>query len=241
MRVDRARWDRSHAARSSETLARVRRATLTSALPPGVESTTVWPAWPLDRVLSELELAAGETLADLGCGRAEIGLWLAGAAGTRLVGIDPSPVGLDLARDLAANAEVDVELREGVVQRTGLADGAADAVVITDVMHFVEDDRPAAFGEVARILKPGRRLVVVGPERVDPTADLRAAGFEVEVRTETQGWRESVSAFGAALVAEADQLRVELGAVADEIIERVQRAPRGAAWHGLTAARRSAG
>jgi SAM-dependent methyltransferase len=237
--VDRARWDRSHAAGASPTLARIRRATLTSALPNGVEPTTVWPAWPLDRVVDELEIAAGETLVDLGCGRGEIGLWLAAAAGTRLVGVDPSSVGLQLARELAQSVGADAVFVEGVVQSTGLDDGAADAVVITDVLPFLEDDRANAFAEVARLLKPGRRLVVVGPERTDPTDALRTAGLEVEVRAETPGWRDAVTAFGRALADEADQLRDELGDVADELIARVQSAPRGAAWHGLTAARRT--
>jgi ubiquinone/menaquinone biosynthesis C-methylase UbiE len=214
---------------------------LTAALPPEVQPTTVWPAWPLERVRDELEIQAGETLVDLGCGRGEIGLWLAVAAGARLIGVDPSPVGLELARERASQTEVDATFMEGVLQQTGLDDGVADAVVITDVMHFVEDDRPAAFAEIRRILRPGRRVVVVGPERSDSTAAFSEAGFDIEVRAETPDWRQTVADYASVLMREAKELEAELGDMATELIARVQTAARTASWHGLTVARRAIG
>jgi ArsR family transcriptional regulator len=41
-----------------------------------------------------------------------------------------------------------------------LPDGAADAVILHQVLHFL-DDPAAAIGEAARLLKPGGKLLVV--------------------------------------------------------------------------------
>lgn len=208
--------------------------------PGGVEPTTVWPAWPLDRLIEMLQIGPGDTLVDAGCGRGELGLWIAGRASASLVGVEPSPVGRTLARERAdREGSVDAVFVEGVLQRTGLADSTADAVMVVDVLHFVERDRGVAFREMARILRPGRRLVIVGPERSDPTDDLRAAGFDVEVRDETPGWREQVTAFAAALRREADSLCQEIGPLADDLGARAEQASREASWHGVTAARSS--
>lgn len=213
---------------------------LTGVLPEGVEPTTVWPALPLDRLMELLEIAPGQTLVDAGCGRGELGLWIAGRAGASLVGVEPSDVGRTIARERATHeGTLDADFVEGVLQRTGLADAIADAVMVVDVLHFVERDRAIAFSEMARILKRGHRLVIVGPERSDPTSDLQAAGFVVEVRDETPGWRNRVLAFGAALRREAEPLRTELGPLADEIADRVEQAPQDVTWHGVTAARSS--
>ena len=237
--VDRDRWDRAHAASDSPTLARIRRKTLTAALPEGVEPTTVWPAWPLERLLDELEVGDGDILVDLGCGRGEIGLWIASHGGARLVGVDPSPVGLARGRGRARVAgDGDAGFVQALVQRTGLRSASADAALCVDVMHFVESDRAAALREVARVLQTGRRLVTVGPERTDPTRDLRASGFDVEVREETREWRERVLAYGSALRREVASLRAELGpATADELLSRPQQAVAQMTWHGITAAR----
>lgn len=236
--VDRDRWDRSHAAGDSPRLQRIRRATVTAALPGDVEPTTVWPAWPLERVLDELDLGAGETLVDLGCGRGEIGLWIASRAGARLVGVDPSPAGLAMASERATRMGAGATFVDGVLRRTGLESRSADAVLVVDVMHFLEAERGAALQEIARVLRAQRRLVVVGPERSDPSDDLRRAGFAVEVRAETPEWRERMREYGAALRREGDALRDELGpAMAEELMRRPEQAVAQAAWHGLTAAR----
>ncbi len=221
-------------------MSKIRRATLTGALPEGVEPTTVWPALPLDRLVELLEIAPGQTLVDAGCGRGELGLWIAGRAGVSLVGVEPSDIGRRIAGERAARkGSLDAVFVEGVLQRTGLANAIADAVMVVDVLHFVERDRAVAFTEIARILKRRHRLVIVGPERSDPIRDLSAAGFDVEVRDETPDWRERVKAFGAALRREVETLRIEIGPLADDLANRMEQAPETATWHGATAARLS--
>lgn len=120
-----------------------------------------------------------------------LGLVQAAAAvtpGGRVVGVDPSPLMRELATARCAwqiSAGV-VAVREGTTEDTGCPSESADAVLsVNNVMLW---DRVAGFAELARVLRPGGRLVVtvhrhvldVAPEQL--ARDAAAAGF-VDVRT----------------------------------------------------------
>src|SRR6516165_9156327 len=61
-------------------------------LPPQIEPFSFVSAGLLRHLAQALNLAPGQTLADLGCGRGGPGLWLAQQAQALLVGVDFSPV-----------------------------------------------------------------------------------------------------------------------------------------------------
>lgn len=64
-------------------------------LPPEIEPFSFVSAGLLRHVARALDLSPGQTLVDLACGRGGPGLWLAQQAGTKLVGVDFSPVGVE--------------------------------------------------------------------------------------------------------------------------------------------------
>jgi SAM-dependent methyltransferase len=72
-------------------------------LPPQIEPFSFISASLLRHLAQALDLAPGQTLADLGCGRGGPGLWLARQAGARLVGVDFSPVAVDQAAHRVAD------------------------------------------------------------------------------------------------------------------------------------------
>jgi ArsR family transcriptional regulator len=74
------------------------------------------------------------------------------------------------------------QVRHGDLHNVPLPDGAADAVVLHQVLHFL-DDPAAAIAEAARLLAPGGKLLVVdfAPHELEFLRDQsahRRLGFE---------------------------------------------------------------
>lgn len=245
--VDRKRWDAAHAVSATPTFSRIKRETICASLPEGIEPTTLWPSWPLQEVAAALDLAVGETLVDLACGRGEVGLWIAEHLGVAWVGVEPSAVGREMAAAAAsviarrpssvpASGPIDARIVDGHFLATGLDDDSADGVLVLDALHFCPD-LPATFSEVRRVLRPGRRLVLVGPQMADPRPALANAGFTVERDDQTEGWRALLGRFLQLAHEEAEALRTELGeATATQVLSRDLRHLTDVD-HGLLAAR----
>lgn len=107
-----------------------------------------------------LEEAPIGRLVDIGTGTGRM-IELLGPTAETMVGIDRSPEMLRVARAKVAGAGLDrAELRQGDMYALPLADGAADTVVLHQVLHYAQAPA-AAIGEAARLLGPGGRLLVV--------------------------------------------------------------------------------
>ncbi|MCM8557517.1 ArsR/SmtB family transcription factor [Sphingomicrobium sediminis] len=99
-------------------------------------------------------------LVDVGTGTGRM-LELFAPGASEAIGIDRSPDMLRLARvRLEAAGDIAASLRQGDMFALPLADGAADTVILHQVLHFAHQPR-AAIDEAARILAPGGRLVLV--------------------------------------------------------------------------------
>jgi ArsR family transcriptional regulator len=112
-----------------------------------------------------LALLPGDwVVADLGCGSGTVAAELAGAV-ARVVGVDASP---EMLRAAAARTRglANVELREGDIAALPLDDESCDAaLLLLALTHVPAPDR--ALAEMARILRPGGRAVVVDLLRHD--------------------------------------------------------------------------
>jgi len=112
--------------------------------------------------IDHLALKAGETVVDLGSG-AGIDVFLAADAvgpSGKVIGVDMTPEMLARARRNAAKAGVtNAEFREGRLEELPVDSGTVDAVTSNCVINLVPD-KAAVFKEIARILKPGGRLVI---------------------------------------------------------------------------------
>jgi SAM-dependent methyltransferase len=112
--------------------------------------------------LEHLELQPGETVVDLGSGAGIDALIAARAVGPegRVIGIDMTPEMLAKARSNAAAAGADhVDFREGRLEALPIVDDTVDAITSNCVINLVPD-KQKVFSEIARVLKPGGRLVV---------------------------------------------------------------------------------
>src|SRR3954469_1807843 len=97
------------------------------------------------------------TIGDLGCGTGQISAALAPFV-ARVVAVDASAAMLQAAkRRLQRFANID--LRRGELEALPIDDGRLDAATLMLVLHHVPD--PArALAEVARVLKPGGRVII---------------------------------------------------------------------------------
>jgi arsenite methyltransferase len=109
-----------------------------------------------------LALQTGETVLDLGSGGGIDALLAARQVGPegRVIGVDMTPAMLERARENAARAgATNVEFREGRLEALPVEDGSMCAVTSNCVINLVPD-KAKVFAEVARVLRPGGRLVV---------------------------------------------------------------------------------
>jgi SAM-dependent methyltransferase len=112
--------------------------------------------------VDSLDLKPGEVVLDLGSGGG-IDVFLAakqvGPDG-KVIGVDMTPEMIERARQNADSAGFDqVEFRLGRLEDLPVDDNSIDAVTSNCVINLVPD-KQRVFNEIARVLKPGGRLVI---------------------------------------------------------------------------------
>jgi ArsR family transcriptional regulator len=111
-------------------------------------------------ILEALGPGPYELLLDLGTGTGRI-LELAASHARRLVGIDTNREMLKCARVRLDNAElVNCSVRLTDIYNLPFPEGSAGAVIIHQVLHFLDNPKVALM-EAIRVLQPGGRLVLV--------------------------------------------------------------------------------
>src|SRR5690606_14376837 len=114
-----------------------------------------------DDALREL-IPADWTVADLACGSGSVAALLAPRV-AEVIAVDLSPEMLEAARrriGAAAAPGGNVDLRQGALEQLPIASATCDAALLLLALTHIEE--PArAVTEMARILKPGGRAVVV--------------------------------------------------------------------------------
>jgi SAM-dependent methyltransferase len=109
-------------------------------------------------VVTAAGVEPGMEVLDVACGTGNATL-PAARAGARVTGLDFAPGLLDIARERAADAMVEVDFIEGDAQALPFADGSFDRVVSTFGHMFAPDHRRTA-DEMKRVLKPGGVIAV---------------------------------------------------------------------------------
>jgi SAM-dependent methyltransferase len=128
-----------------------------------------WGAGNYERTAAELEpvaqaivtrasLRPGERVVDLACGTGNAAL-LAAALGTEVVGIDSASRLLEAARDSAHARRLAIDFREGDLLDLPLDDDGADVLLSVFGVIFAADPH-RALSEVARVVRPGGRVLV---------------------------------------------------------------------------------
>ena len=108
-------------------------------------------------LVSRIDAGAGDTVLDVATGTGAVALELVRAKGCSVVAVDQSAAMLAEARRRVGSAPV--RLVEGSAEQLPLKDASVDGVTFAYVLRYV-DDPACAFGEFARVARPG--AVVAG-------------------------------------------------------------------------------
>jgi len=125
----------------------------------------------LEDYLADLPLPDGARVLEVGCGTGVVARTVAARPGVgEVVGLDPSPVFVDRARQLAENV-ANVSYVVGSGTALPFQDGAFDAVILHTVLSHIPDAE-TALAEAARVTAAGGALAVFDGDYATTTVAL---------------------------------------------------------------------
>jgi SAM-dependent methyltransferase len=170
------------------------------------------------RALDHAEVAVGETVVDLGCGRGQDVIRAAGRVGPsgRAVGVDATEEMLEKARRSAPPFLANVAFVRSDLAALDLPASFSDVVISNCTINHARD-KAAVYGEIHRILRAGGRFVV---------SDVIAEGELPEsVRSDPAAW---AACYGGAIPEPEYLAAIRAAGFADvEILERTEPYEKG--------------
>jgi ubiquinone/menaquinone biosynthesis C-methylase UbiE len=129
----------------------------------------------------------GEQILDVGCGTGTLAMEAARRVGHtgRVTGVDPGTQQIAHARAKAARRNAPIEFKIGVIEQLPFPDQTFDVVFSTLMMHHLPAPlKRQGLAEIARVLKPGGRLVIADfkhkQERAGLAARFHAGGSRIQ-------------------------------------------------------------
>jgi ubiquinone/menaquinone biosynthesis C-methylase UbiE len=139
------------------------------------------------RTANLARIQPGDAVLDVGCGTGTLAMEVARRVGTagRVAGIDPGTEQIARARSKAARRNVPIDFQMGVIEQLAFPDQTFDVVLSTLMMHHLPASlKRQGLAEIARVLKPGGRLVIADfkrkQERQGQAARFHAGGSSMQ-------------------------------------------------------------
>jgi ubiquinone/menaquinone biosynthesis C-methylase UbiE len=117
-----------------------------------------------ERLLGPAKLQPGESVLDVGCGTGTLALAAKRSVGPSgsVRGIDAAPEMIERARHKARKASAEISFDTALAESLPFPDGTFDVVTSTVMLHHLPRAiREKGLREMARVLKPGGRLLAV--------------------------------------------------------------------------------
>ncbi len=130
---------------------------------------SMWRSEINDAVLELVDPKPGEQVLDIGAGMGP-GTVLAAKAGASVTAVEPTPFMRRVltARRMLQGGRDRIAVSDGAAEKLPAADGSVDALWSVNAMHHWVDPAIAAT-EIARVLRPTGRVVLVDEDFADPT------------------------------------------------------------------------
>jgi ubiquinone/menaquinone biosynthesis C-methylase UbiE len=120
------------------------------------------------RTINLASIQPGEQVLDVGCGTGTLAIEVQNRVGRagRVAGVDPGTQQIARARSKAARRKLPIDFQIGVIEHLTFPDQTFDVVLSTLMMHHLPDGlKRQGLSEIARVLKPGGRLVIADFKR----------------------------------------------------------------------------
>lgn len=126
----------------------------------------LWRSEVTAEVVTSIDPRAGELVVDLGAGMGSASA-AAARSGARIVAVDPTPYMRGVLRLRGFLGRWPVTVMDGAAESIPLADGSVDALWTVNTVHHWTD-KAAACREIARVMRPHGRVLLVDEDFLDP-------------------------------------------------------------------------